>query len=228
MPTLLSIQVGQPQDYTMPDGEVWRTSIFKTPITGPVKLNGTNLVGDAQADLKHHGGVDKAANVFPSEHYPYWREKLGLPDMPYGGFGENLTIAGLLEGEVAIGDTFRIGTATVQVSQPRQPCWKLARRWGVKDLAVQVQNIGSTGWYFRVLEEGIVDVGQDFELIDHPYPQWTITEANRLMHHDKNDWEALAGLRACPMLGVSWKKTFQERLDKREVIVDSGARLFGE
>lgn len=191
-------------------------------------MNKVNLAGDAQTDLKHHGGVDKAANTFAAEHYPYWREKLDLPDMPYGGFGENFTITGLLESEVAIGDTFRIGTATVQVSQPRQPCWKLARRWGIKDLAVQVQTFGSTGWYFRVLEEGIVEAGQDFEWLDQPYPQWTITEANRLMHQDKNDWEVLAGLMACPALGVSWKKTFQERLDRREIVVDSGARLFGE
>jgi MOSC domain-containing protein YiiM len=147
--------------------------------------------------------------------------------MTNGGFGENFTMAGLLESEAAIGDTFRIGTALIQISQPRQPCWKLSQRWGVKDLALQVQNIGYTGWYFRVLEEGVVEAGQDFELVERPYPQWTIAEANRLMHHDKKDWDALAQFVECPALSKSWKKTFRMRLG-RQAVADSGARLSGK
>ena len=137
---------------TKSNEEPWTTGIFKTTVCGPVWLGKLNLAGDAQADLSVHGGIHKAVNVYPSEHYSYWRQDIHLPDMPYGAFGENFTTYGLLEDEVCIGDMFGIGDAVVQVSQPRQPCWKLERRWGIKDFVIRIKETGRIGWYLRVSE----------------------------------------------------------------------------
>ncbi|MGH2369464.1 MAG: MOSC domain-containing protein, partial [Chloroflexota bacterium] len=163
-PRLLSIQVGQPQTLGAegarnPMDRRWTSGIFKQPVAGPVRLGWTNLELDAQADLSVHGGPDKAVCVYAADHYAYWRTNLRRADLPYGAFGENFTVAGMDETEVCIGDVFAVGQAQVQVSQPRQPCWKLARRWRVRDLAARVERMGYTGWYFRVLAEGIVAAG---------------------------------------------------------------------
>src|ERR1700685_2382089 len=136
---LHSIQVGLPKNYGLehasdPHDKPWTTGFFKAPVDGPVFVGRTNLEGDAQADLINHGGVDKAVLAYSADHYPKWRRELELPDMPSGAFGENLTIAGLSEESVCIGDTLRIGAVSFEVSQPRQPCWKLARRWRMHQL----------------------------------------------------------------------------------------------
>ncbi len=148
--TIISLQVGQPRtvggrESSDPFDEVWTTGFFKLPVTDPVWLGTTNLNGDGQADLKNHGGPEKAVNVYPVEHYPYWQQVLGATEFPFGSFGENFTTDGLLETEVCLGDIFEVGSALVQVSQPRQPCWKLARRWRIKDLALRVQE-SWTNW----------------------------------------------------------------------------------
>src|ERR1700746_2504362 len=131
---LYSIQLGTPKNYGLenaidPHDLPWTTGFFKTPVEGPVFAGSTNLSGDGQADLKNHGGIDKAVLAYSADHYPKWRDELWIPDMPCGAFGENLTIAGWGEESVCIGDIFRIGPVIFEVSQPRQPCWKLARRW---------------------------------------------------------------------------------------------------
>ena len=161
---LASIQVGRPQlrgdeDAVDPWDSAWFSGFCKNAVAGPVALRWTNLDGDEQADLDNHGGVDKAVCCYPAVHYDGWRCALNLPDLAFGGFGENFTIDGLAEPDVCIGDVWKIGTAVVQVSQPRQPCWKLARRWKIKTLTLQVQQTGRTGWYFRVLTEGVVAPG---------------------------------------------------------------------
>jgi MOSC domain-containing protein YiiM len=178
---VISIQVGKPR--AIEAENPWTTGFVKTATTGPLWLATTNLDGDGQADLVHHGGPHKAVCVYPAAHYPWWRQTLGKPDLIYGDFGENFTIDGLTESDICIGDVWTIGEATVQVSQPRQPCWKLARRWDIKTLALQVQHTGRTGWYFRVLVEGLVQRGMSIKLIERPNPQWTIAAANQLMHH---------------------------------------------
>ena len=157
-----SIQVGLPQSGNCdgaadPTAPPWRTGIFKLPVSGPLWLGRTNLQGDGQADLVHHGGIDKAVCVYSADHWPYWQAILPPNQLRGGAFGENFTVEQLTEADVCIGDVFEIGTALVQVSQPRQPCWKLARRWHIKDLAVQAERTGFTGWYFRVLQEGRVE-----------------------------------------------------------------------
>ena len=164
-PYVMSIQVGLPQTFGIagaPDkmDQPWTTGFFKTPITGKVWLSATNLDGDRQADLENHGGLEKAVLAYAASHYPQWRTDLQLPEMAYGAFGENLTVVGQTEADVCIGDIYELGEAQLQVSQPRQPCWKLSRRWRIADLAQQVVKNGRSGWYFRVLKEGYIEANQ--------------------------------------------------------------------
>src|SRR5271168_5224037 len=176
---LFSIQVGAPRSYGFEDAvdahdKPWTTGFFKAPVEGPIFVGATNLAGDGQADLKNHGGIDKAVLAYSADHYPKWREELRMPEMPYGAFGENLTIAGLSEESVCIGDILRIGKVTFEVSQPRQPCWKLARRWRMHELTALVVRNGRSGWYLRVQEQGWIEAGMPVDLIDRPNPAWSI------------------------------------------------------
>ncbi len=221
---IISIQTGLPQELC--GAKSWTTGFLKQPVTELLWLGATNLEGDGQADLVHHGGTHKAVCVYSGEHYPYWRETLKLPEMPWGSFGENFTVAELTESDVCIGDVWQIGSATVQVSQPRQPCWKLARRWNIKDLALQVQETGYTGWYFRVLVEGSVQCGMTMSLIERRCPEWTVAAANDVMHHDKKNLDAAARLAALPLLSPSWKETLDNRV-ARGVGPDERSRLDG-
>ena len=164
MAMILSIQVGLPQILGSPLADdpaerTWRSAILKLPVPGSVLVGRTNLEGDGQADLRLHGGEDKAVYAYPAEHYPLWQAELDLAELPYGGFGENLTVSGLLEFEVCIGDVYQAGEVQLQVTQPRGPCWKLARRWGIPDLAVRFTQTGRTGFYLRVLQEGLLAAG---------------------------------------------------------------------
>jgi len=216
---LHSIQVGTPKNYGSEEAvdahdKPWTTGFFKAPIAGPVFVGVTNLVGDGQADLKNHGGVDKAVLAYSADHYPKWRDELTLPDMPHGAFGENLTIAGLSEESVCIGDIFRIGPVIFEVSQPRQPCWKLARRWRMHELVRLVVHNGRTGWYLRVLEEGCIEAGMPVEPIDRPNPAWSIARANRILHHCRTDLPLTLELAAVPALANSWVEELRERAER--------------
>lgn len=188
----------------------WTTAFYKEPVSGSVALGSEGLEGDGQADRRVHGGPDKAVNVYPQEHFAAWRAELGL-ECQGGAFGENFTTAGLTEAAVCIGDTFRLGAVVVQISQPRQPCWKLARRWRLKDLAHRVEQTGRTGWYFRVLSPGQVAAPSDVVLVDRPHPEWTVAAANRVMHHDKTNRDAARALAACRALSESWKHSLLGR-----------------
>jgi MOSC domain-containing protein YiiM len=227
---LLSIQVGLPRTIGLagaPDlmDREWTSGFFKEPVGGPVEVTPTGLVGDGQADLKNHGGPDKAINVYPADHFAIWRAELGVV-FPTGGFGENFTTSGALESEVCIGDVFEVGGVTVQITQPRQPCWKLARRWRIHALAARVEQTGRTGWYFRVLRTGRIEAPAEFVLIERPHPQWTVAEANAIMHHRKNDWADAAALASCAALSESWKSSLAQRATARAV-TSSAARLQG-
>ncbi len=209
---LLSIQVGLPKTLGTPDAsdtmdQEWTTGFFKEAVSGPVWAATTDLAGDGQADLRVHGGPDKAINVYPFEHYAFWLNDLAYKELPNGAFGENFTVAGLLETEACIGDIFEVGDALLQISQPRQPCWKLARRWRVEDLVARVVRTGKTGWYFRVLREGNVQAGAALVLMERPYPEWTVTVANNIMCHHKENYGAVHALAECPALSGSWKAT---------------------
>ncbi len=217
-----SIHVGMPR--SMPGDKPWESGFLKGSITESLWLGTTNLEGDGQADLAHHGGPHKAVCVYPDAHYPYWRNQLRMPDLLGGDFGENFTISGLTEHDVCIGDIWSIGEATVQVSQPRQPCWKLARRWDIKDLAYQVQQTGFTGWYFRVLTEGLVQRGMKIELDERRWEDWTVAVANQIMHHDKHNRKSAAKLAAVPTLSPSWHATLTKRAE-HDIQPDEAKRL---
>ncbi|MFK7795796.1 MAG: MOSC domain-containing protein [Gammaproteobacteria bacterium] len=211
-----SIQVGKPK-LIAPD---WTTSIYKSPIAGEVFLNKHNLDGDQQADLTVHGGLDKAVNVYPLEHYHYWNQRIGilfrkrinLPSPHNGSFGENFTISGLLENDVCIGDIYQVGSCIVEVSQPRQPCWKLARKFNQAKLPFWVQQTGKTGWYLRVLQEGKVQSSDIFTLSKRSNPSWSIIQANQLMYTPGQSKQSLESILRCEQLSNSWKKTFEKRL----------------
>jgi MOSC domain-containing protein YiiM len=164
MMKLLSIQVGHPRKVK------WRrrtvtTGIYKDPVEGRIMLRRSNLEGDEQADLRVHGGWDKAVYVYPSEHYAFWRTELPGMHLPYGMFGENFTTEGLDESSVRIGDRFRIGGAVVEVTQPRVPCYKLGVRFGRLDMPQRFHASGRCGFYLAVLEEGDVGAGDVWERI---------------------------------------------------------------
>jgi MOSC domain-containing protein YiiM len=212
-PVLLSIQVGQPCSHG--EGEAdeshWTTAFFKQPVAGPVFLGRTNLVGDAQADRVNHGGPDKAVCAYSADRYEHWRRDLNRSDLPFGAFGENFTLRELTETDVCIGDVWAVGTARVQVSQPRQPCWKMARRWGVPELPARVVRLGFTGWYFRVLEEGAVETGMELSLLERPHPAWTVEAANLVMHQRKADRVEAAALAEVPLLSAAWRDSLARR-----------------
>jgi len=217
--TLCSIQVGTPQSYGFEDAvdthdTPWTTGFFKTGIEGRVFADKTNLTGDGQADLKNHGGVDKAVLAYSADHYSKWRQELGKPDLPHGAFGENLTIAGLSEASVCVGDIFRVGTVTLEVSQPRQPCWKLARRWRMHELTGLVVRNGRSGWYLRVLEPGWIEAGMPVALMERPSPDWPIARANEILHHRKTDLRLALELANVPRLANSWVGELRERAER--------------
>jgi MOSC domain-containing protein YiiM len=218
---LLSIQIAPVTEIAATGSDMWwdkpwTSGFHKQTIRGRIWLGYEGLRGDQQADRRHHGGVDKAVCVYPAEHYPGWRESLKLAEMMHGAFGENFTVQGLLESEVCVGDVFQIGMARVQVSQPRQPCWKLARRWHIKDLTAQVEQSGRTGFYFRVLQHGWVEAGECFELIERRFSRLTIAHANEVMHHLEKDFMAAAELAMCPTLSASWKDSLWLRVENRQ------------
>jgi MOSC domain-containing protein YiiM len=217
MPKLLSIQVGQPTTYGRDDAadpmdRTWTSAFFKSPIAGPVFVGRTNVAGDRQADTQHHGGVDKAVLAYAASHYAQWRAELDHANLPFGGFGENLTIEGLTEGNVCIGDVWSLGESRLQVSQPRQPCWKLARRWRRKELTARVVENGRCGWYLRVLQEGLIEAGQSLTLLERPNPDWTVARAHEVMHHRPSDPVATAELASIHELSDAWRTALQQRL----------------
>ncbi|ARD46883.1 MOSC domain-containing protein [Sporosarcina sp. P33] len=221
---ILSLNVGKPKEKDFGKKSV-TTGFFKKPIQQAVFLSSVNFTGDGQGDLVHHGGVHKAVCVYPFAHYAHWEKTLGRT-LSYGAFGENLTITGLTEENVCIGDSFQLGEAIVQVSQPRQPCFKLGLVYERKDMPLLVQNTGYTGFYFRVLQEGMVSsTDMLFPLTRHVHGI-TVAEANRLMHHDKQDLDAIRRLLEVEELSPSWRKTFEKRAGGQEV--DTSERISGE
>jgi MOSC domain-containing protein YiiM len=210
----MSIQVGMPRVFGAEAGfrpdRAWSSAILKEPVAGPVWLGELNLEGDRQDDLQVHGGPDQSILGYAAAHYPRWRAELGRPDFPHGAFGENFTIEGLDEASVSIGDTFEIGGVVIQVTSPRGPCWKIARRHGIPTLTARVEELGWTGWYYRTLQQGYVEAGQEFRLLARPHPEWTIQRvAATRRGHDAGEIEVLAAL---PELAERFRGSLQHRL----------------
>ncbi|PIC69096.1 MOSC domain-containing protein [Sporosarcina sp. P16b] len=221
---ILSLNVGKPKDMEFGKKSI-TTGFFKQHIQQAVFLSRTNFTGDGQGDLVHHGGVHKAVCVYPYEHYSHWENTLDRT-LSHGAFGENLTIDGMTEEDVCIGDSFLLGEAIVQVSQPRQPCFKLALVYERKELPLLVQDTGFTGFYFRVLREGMVSPTDMLVPLTRQAHAISVAEANRLMHHDKQDLEAVRRLLEVEELSPSWRKTFEKRVAGQDV--NTSERISGE
>jgi len=223
-----SIQVGRPRTLAAgnPEAKEWRSAIFKLQVQGAVAVRKTNIEGDQQADLVHHGGLDKAVLAYSSHHFETWNRTFPEKYFEGGAFGENLTIDGLEETEVCVGDVYETGTCVLQVSQPRQPCWKLSRKWNLPRLAAIVQETGRTGWYLRVLEEGQIEAGNQLQLIARPHPEISVAWAHSVMHAKPRKQEEDRKLAECPLLSDSWRQQLRRRAQKTEEHSDS-TRLFG-
>ena len=205
-----SLNIGKPKQELF-YGKAFLTGMCKQPVSGEIILSRHGFEGDGVGDLRHHGGEDKAVCAYSLDHYPYWASTLSIM-MPVAAFGENLSVEGLQEAEVRIGDVYRIGTAVVQVSQPRQPCNTLAARYGREDLIKLVQDSGRTGFYFRVLTEGRVQAGDAVVLIEQDGRGVTVSFANRIFHHDWRNRAGLEKVLSVPALSDSWKRSIRELL----------------
>lgn len=210
---LLSIQVGQPATHGADSisEKSWTSGIFKAPVSGQVWLDTLNLAGDGQEDLKNHGGPFRAVLGYAANHYPIWRAELDRPELPYGSFGENFTIDGLDENSVCIGDVYAVGEARLQVAQPRYPCWKLARRNNISDLAARVEARGWGGWYHKVLQTGYVEAGQTITLLERPHPEYTIAMLNDFISERADEPETYSKLADLEVLSTDWRKIFARK-----------------
>ncbi|HYG05091.1 MAG TPA: MOSC domain-containing protein [Stenotrophomonas sp.] len=209
------VRVGKAVDFTRPGS---RSAIDKRPHHGPIEVGELGLLGDEQGDLRVHGGPDKAVHHYPYDHYAGWMRDLGEhPLLAAGGaFGENLSSVGMTEADVCLGDRFSLGTAIVEVSQLRQPCWKLSDRFGVADMARRVQDSGRTGWYYRVLVPGRVAAGDFLTLQERPHPQWPLARLAELLYRRGIEPALLVEVLRLPLV-PSWRTLFERRLSNGQV-----------
>ncbi|GAB6489080.1 cytoplasmic protein [Bacillus sp. UMTAT18] len=212
---LLSLNIGLPKEVTY-GGKVIHTGINKKQVKEPVYLSFVKFNGDGQADLVHHGGVDKAVCVYTGDHYPYWEKELNQ-DLVYGAFGENITVSDMREEDVCIGDTFKLGQAIVQVTQPRQPCFKLAKKYNIPKLPLYFQETGYTGFYFRVLKEGWVSSVDTLKRLQSNPKGVSVAFANRIMHKEKQNIEGIKRILEVNALSSSWRKSFEKRISGEEM-----------
>jgi MOSC domain-containing protein YiiM len=210
---IVSVNVGRPREVEW-RGEKVRTSIWKAPVTGRVALRGTNLAGDEQSDLRVHGGAEKAVYVYPSEHYPFWRAELPGMELAFGQFGENLTSEGLLESEVSIGDRLRIGSAELQITQPRVPCFKLGIRFGRPEMVKRFLRAGRSGFYLSVVREGELGAGDAVERIPVATPSLSVAEVADLYAGRNADRGRLRFASELADLPAGWREGFRHALEQ--------------
>lgn len=219
---LQSVQVGKPEQYYIENANVadeaniqersWETSFFRVPTPQPRWLYTTHLEGNRQADTENHGTLGQAVLLYAAAHYPLWQAELGRQEIGPGGFGENFTVNGLTEQTACIGDIYAIGEAQIQVTGPRYPCWKIEQRWGIEGLTARVAATGRTGWYCRVVREGMIEPGVPLMLVERPYPRWTIALTNDFGHSRNHDIETAQALAACPLLAEFWQQLVIRRV----------------
>jgi MOSC domain-containing protein YiiM len=220
---VLAVCAGRAATISAPGRSV-RTAFVKEPLDGQVRVRRLGIDGDEHV-YAGHGGPDMALLVYSRDHYGYWRS-VGVDLPESAAFGENLTVSGLTEVDVHIGDVFEIGDVVVQVSQPRSPCSKIATRYGVKDLAVQVQTTGYTGYLLRVLEEGRLSTGDEMQLIEREGHGVTVAEAGRVLNVDRTDRDGMRRLMAVESLADSARRTLTARLASAEQLGLDIPRLF--
>ena len=213
---ILSVNVSIPKVVEF-EGQRVTTGIFKEPVEGRVKLRSLNLDGDKQADLTVHGGPDKAVYAYPLEHYRFWCDIYPNTKMPYGMFGENFTIEGLLESEVGVGDCFRIGSSKVIATQPRMPCYKLGIKFGNFDILRKFLTSGRSGIYFKVLEEGEVGAGDSIIKVEKDPNGVLISDIARMYTRDREDIDTMRRAVKVEALPEGWRNYFlkQIRLTER-------------
>ncbi len=210
---LKAVSVSRPR-LVMWKGEPVSTGIFKERVEGPVMLRTLNLDGDRQADLTVHGGVSKAVYAYPSEHYEFWKQELPEMQLPFGMFGENFTTEGLIESEVNIGDSFRIGEAQVMVTEPRMPCYKLGIKFGRTDILRRFLGSGLTGFYFSVLQEGEVAAGDAIVPLGRDQHGIKVADITRLYARDHDDLETMRRAIEVEALPGGWRDYFRQRLER--------------
>jgi MOSC domain-containing protein YiiM len=208
---LVSVNVGLSREVAW-QGKSVRTSIWKSPVEGPVRVGALNLEGDRQSDLSVHGGVDKAVYAYPSEHYSYWRLELPGMELPWGAFGENLTTQGVLEEEIQIGDRLRIGSAEFVVTQPRMPCFKLGIRFGRPDMVKRFLQSGRTGFYLSVRREGQIAAGNSIDHVTREKHGVTVSAIVSLYTSDAENQELLRRVSELSSLPEGWRDYFRKRL----------------
>jgi len=216
---VISVNVGQPREVIWKSRTVM-TGIFKEPVAGRIAVRRLNLEGDRQADLTVHGGPDKAIYAYPAEYYQYWKEQFPRMELPWGMFGENLTIRGLSEETVSIGDRFQVGSAQLVVKQPRVPCYKLGLKFGRDDILKRFLQSGLTGFYFAVLKEGEVAAGDLISLLQRDEGQVEVADITRLYHQDRHNLDLLRRVLAVESLPEVWRSYFLQRLAR---LTDSAA-----
>ena len=209
---VVTVSVGLPQIVQTSDEGFVTTSIFKHAVDGRLKVNDLNLEGDAQADLRVHGGWSKAVYAYPGEHYEYWRKELPEMEMGNSQFGENLTTEGLFETEIFIGDRLRIGTAEFLVTEPRMPCYKLGIRFGRKDILRRFMQSRRSGFYMAVTRTGELGAGDDIEVLSRDENKVTVTDIVRIWVEDKDDVETIGRALNIDALPEKWKAPLRERI----------------
>ncbi|RQQ22904.1 MOSC domain-containing protein [Burkholderia stagnalis] len=195
------------------------SAIAKRPAPARLWLGALGFAGDEQADRRHHGGADKAVHHYAFDHYAWWSTQIGARDVfaQPGAFGENLSTSGMTERDVCIGDVFTLGGAVLQLSQSRQPCWKLNARFEHPRMAALVQQSGRTGWYYRVLKEGWVEPGAVLALHARPHPEWPLSAVLDVLYRRTLDTAALDALCGIETLPPGWRKMLERRRTERTV-----------
>ena len=210
-----TVLTGRAVDYTRPGS---RSAIDKRAVRDAVEVGINGIVGDEQGDLRVHGGPDKAIHHYPFDHYAAWQADIGAQPVlaQPGAFGENVSTTGISEADICVGDRLRAGSVVLEVSQLRQPCWKLNDRFNTRDMARRVQHTGRTGWYYRVLEGGTLRAGDTLEWLERPWPQWPLSRVLDVLYRNMLDRAALADMLTLP-LTPSWRKLVEGRLARGEV-----------
>ncbi len=208
---VLSVNVGLPRE-VMWRGKPITTGIYKAPVTGRVPIRALNLDGDRQADLRVHGGPDKAVYVYASEFYELWSRERPELDFGPGTFGENLTTEGLLDGDVSVGDRFRVGTAELVVTQPRLPCFKLGIKIGHDRFVIEFLERGLYGFYLTVVREGEVEAGDPIVQLQRDPRGFRVSEVARLYARDRDDMEGMRRAAELDVLPESWRDYFRKRV----------------
>ena len=204
------------------------SAIGKYSVTGPLTINSEGLEGDEQADLRFHGGTEKAIHHYAADHFDFWKQQFADNAVQFvpGCFGENVSTTGLTEDNVCIGDILKLGSAVVQLTQGRQPCWKLNKHTGINAMAAQFQKTTRTGWYYRVLEIGQVEAGDTIKVIDRIYPKWPLKEVILARFNPSLDPDIALELSRLVDISENWRNAFMKKHD-RNYVENTDVRLIG-